>query len=419
LHSDISTVLDEIAVARPVGRNGLLKLTPLCLCASVVLLAGCQTAPRLPQATRAIWVTRFDYKTPADVKQIIENCSQAGFNTVLFQVRGNGTAFYKSNLEPWADELGGKDPGFDPLELACREAHARDMELHAWVNVMPAWRGTKPPANPEQVYNKHPEWFWYDQHGTRQALSSFYVSLNPCLPEVRAYTVEVFRDLVAHYDVDGLHMDYIRFPNEPPAIPKDSGIDYPRDERTLALYREATGLAPDDDADAWNKWRTDQVTQLVADIQAMLRSTKPQVVFSASVGAVPKSALKHFQDGRRWADERLLDALILMNYVETAEDFLKRTEPWLADPPPIPVVPGLWFGRHKDQTTEEAANAVKEQIAAAREKTGNFCIFAYSSLFDSADQDELVKQSEEQRQTRAVRRAVLVPYLRELAAKRD
>jgi len=400
---------------RPAARS--ISVLPLCLGALVVLLTGCQAGTRMHEPVRAIWVTRFDFKSPGDVAQIMENCQQGGFNTVFFQVRGNGTAFYKSSFEPWADELGGQDPGWDPLELACREAHTRNLELHAWVNVVPAWRGTTPPANPEQLYNKHPEWFWYDQHGNRQALSSFYVSVNPCLPEVRNYLVEVFRDLVTRYDVDGLHMDYIRFPNEPPAVPRDSDIDYPRDERTLALYREATGKAPDDDPAAWNRWRTDQVTQLVADIHAMLRQSRPEAALSASVGAVAANALRHFQDGPRWAREQLLDAVILMNYVETADEFVMRTEPWLQERLPVPIVPGLWFGRHRDQTPEQAAQAVRAQLEAAHAKTGDFCLFSYASLFDSADENELARQSERQREMRATRRAVILPYIQNLAQK--
>lgn len=381
----------------------------------VVLLSGCQVA-QVREPVRAIWVTRGDYRSPADVTRIMDNCQQAGFNAVMFQVRGNGTAFYKSKLEPWADELGGADPGWDPLALACQEAHVRGMDLHAWVNVMPAWRGTKPPTNPEQLYNKHPEWFWYDQKGQRQALSSFYVSLNPCLPEVRTYLVDVFRDLVAHYDVDGLHMDYIRFPNEPPAIPERSGIDYPYDARTLVLYKQATGLTPEDDKERWNQWRTDQVTQLVTDIHNMLRSTKPHVSLTACTGTNPEaSARRHFRDDRRWANERLVEAVFPMNYVDSPEDFGKRLDDVLADKPPVPVVPGLWFGRHRDQTPEEAAGDVKQQIEIARAKTGNFCIFSYASLFGGREQRELTGQTDERRGARQVRQEILLPFLRGLA----
>ncbi len=70
------------------------------------------------QPIRAIWVTRWDYKSPADIARVMDNCKSAGFNTVLFQVRGAGTVFYPSRIEPWAEEFGGRDPGFDPLGVA-------------------------------------------------------------------------------------------------------------------------------------------------------------------------------------------------------------------------------------------------------------------------------------------------------------
>jgi len=77
------------------------------------LLVGCGTTST--SGVRAVWVTRWDYETREDVSRIMEDCADAGFDTVLFQVRGNGTAFYDSAIEPWAEELGGKHPGFDPL----------------------------------------------------------------------------------------------------------------------------------------------------------------------------------------------------------------------------------------------------------------------------------------------------------------
>ena len=148
-------------------------------------------APRDVWPPRAVWVVRQVYSSPDQIADLMEKCRQAGLNTVLFQVRGNGTAFHRSTIEPPAVEYGGRDPGFDQLEVACDEAHRRGIALHAWVNVMPAWKGKTPPGDPRQLYNARPEWFWYDQDGRRQPLDDFYVSLNPCLPEVRAYLVSV------------------------------------------------------------------------------------------------------------------------------------------------------------------------------------------------------------------------------------
>src|SRR5688572_33407187 len=106
------------------------------LCPRVVAQAGAA-----PREVRALWVTRFDYKSPDDVKKIIENAAALNFNVILFQVRGNGTVFYPSKIEPWAFELTGetpatvgKDPGWDPLKLAIQEARSRGGEVHASVN---------------------------------------------------------------------------------------------------------------------------------------------------------------------------------------------------------------------------------------------------------------------------------------------
>ena len=163
-------------------------------------LGSCESIPKEAKTrtrTRAMWVTRFDYKTRADLETIAENCRSAGVTTILFQVRGNGTAFYRSSYEPWAEQFEFSDPGFDPLAVMVEEGHRRGMQVHAWINVMPAWRGGTPPKELKQLYNAHPEWMWYDQNGKRQELSKdFYVSLNPALPEVRRYLVNLCRDIV-------------------------------------------------------------------------------------------------------------------------------------------------------------------------------------------------------------------------------
>ena len=164
---------------------------------AALVLPACETSnsmrmpsglPGARSVERAMWVTRFDYETPHDVEKIMESCKLAGMNTVLFQVRGNATASYRSADEPWSERFGWVDPGFDPLATAIEAAHARGLALKAWVNVVPAWWGTTAPTDPKHVWNAHKDWLWYDQNGKLQPFSDkFYVSVNPCLPEVRKY----------------------------------------------------------------------------------------------------------------------------------------------------------------------------------------------------------------------------------------
>ncbi|MFQ5495264.1 MAG: family 10 glycosylhydrolase, partial [Phycisphaerae bacterium] len=324
-------------VAPPIERRSS-TLARSCAIAVIALpvLSGCRSFDRRGaasapgQSTRAIWVTRWDYKTPTDVATVMKNCRAAGFNTVLFQVRGNGTAMYRSRIEPWAEELGGRDPGFDPLKLACREAHRQGLKLQAWVNVVPGWRGKGPPDNRRQLYHAHPDWFWRDACNRRQPFG-WYNSLNPCYPEVRAYLVSVMREIVTRYDVDGLHLDYIRFPNDwhDSYLPAKAVPDYPRDRRTLALFRRDTGQTPTSNPKAWDRWRTEQITRLVGDIRRMIRRTVPRMTLTAAVGADRQAALRrHFQDTRRWMADGLLRAAPEDGYAPTPTGLLDLDTAW-------------------------------------------------------------------------------------------
>ena len=97
----------------------------IAVCLLSLGLTSCGFLPkRAREINQAIWVPRWDYKTADDVRSIVRNCARAGFDTVLFQVRGNGTVAYRSRIEPWAEEFGFRDPGFDPLATAVARARA-------------------------------------------------------------------------------------------------------------------------------------------------------------------------------------------------------------------------------------------------------------------------------------------------------
>lgn len=322
---------------------------------------------------RAVWVVRQAYNSPEQIAAIMERSAQAGLNTVLFQVRGNATAYYRSRYEPWAEHFDFKDPGFDPLEVACREAHRRGLALHAWVNVMPAWRGRRPPADMKHLYHTHPYWFLHDQRGQRQALGDFYVSLNPCLPEVRTYLVNVMADIVARYPIDGLHLDYIRFPME--SVPR--GVDYPRDAATLRLYRAATGKSPDDDSAAWSRWRREQVTRLVAEIRQSVRRARPPVRLTAAcIPDVDEARTRFFQDGPAWLRANLVDAVFVMNYTPDHDLFRRRHQLWRRSAPGRTVVPGLGVYMH-DSPADSIA-----QLRLAEQWGHGFALFSYGALLE-------------------------------------
>jgi uncharacterized lipoprotein YddW (UPF0748 family) len=361
---------------------------------------------------RAVWVVRTTYHDPSDIERVMDNAKSLGLNAVMFQVRGNGTVLYPSDIEPWSREFDGRDPGFDPLATAIRAAHERGLELHAWVNAMPAWRGPHPPGDPRQLYNAHPEWFWYDQKEQRQPLTyrrgdrdvGWYVSLNPCLPEVRRYLVDgVFREIARKYPIDGLHLDYIRFPNETNA----RGVDYPYDRATLGRYRSETGKSPADDPHAWDRWRTDCVSAVVRDTRAMLRRERPRAELSASVGPDPDRAREHhFQDGAAWARNGWVDFLCPMDYTADQATFTKRIRTWRSRVTNVPLAVGIGIFAHK--TFEQS----KTQLELADRWGQGFCLFSYGSFFGRGDD---TRATGEAARKRRARRLALEPVLRRIA----
>lgn len=389
----------------------LLRLLPV---VAVTAFAGCHGArksvgPLGDEPIRAIWVTRWDYRSASDIAHVMENCRRAGFRDVLFQVRGAGTAFYRSRLEPWADELGGRNPGYDPLAAACREAHRRGLRLHAWANVMPAWHGKEPPRNRRQLYHARPDWFLRDAREQRQPLG-WYCSLNPSYPEVRRYLTDVMAEIVQRYPIDGLHLDYIRFPIEhsPAYGPGQSVPDLPRDRRTLALFRAATGKHPDQDPELWTRWRADQVTRLTADIRAMQRRSKPKILLSAAVGADPdRSYRAYYQDSRKWVQKGLVDAVFPMNYDKSMAEFERHARNWAAlrnaggrGAAGTAVVCGIMFD-------QRSGGLVLRQLETAQRNGGHFAAFAYNSLFERLDPAGRPLRDQQSASREELRRSVL------------
>lgn len=287
---------------------------------------------RLPPI-RALWVTRFDYQTPEDVRSIIDNVYQSGFTDVFFQIRGNGTAYYRSTVEPWAYELSGNevsalgvDPGWDPLQTAIDAARGTGLRVHAYMNVLPGWKGrSDPPAEAGQLWTHHPDWFMVDSLGAKMLpTSGWYSFLNPVLPEVRTHIRDIAREL-CRYDVAGIHLDYIRYPHDyhivaPEIYPHASTEEIMRhaefsyDPSSLAELVDRFGR--DVTKKQITRFRCDSVTRVVRDISYVMQVEKPDnCLLSASVKGNPVEG-KHraYQDSGAWAREGLVDWVVQMNY---------------------------------------------------------------------------------------------------------
>ena len=288
--------------------------------------------PQLPQV-RALWVTRFDYTTAEDVRHIIDNVGEAGFTDVFFQIRGNATAFYRSQLEPWACELsGGKtqslgtDPGWDPLQLAIDTARPHGLRVHAYMNVLPAWRGLEePPVAVGQLWTAHPDWFMVDSLGEKMLpTAGWYSFINPLVPEVRAHLRGIVAEL-CQYDVDGIHLDYIRYPNDYHLVARQRYPEASDEEimRHADFSYDPVSQSALFDEYGWDvskrkitEFRCESVTRVVRDISYTMQLQKPgSCILSASVMGNPvEGKYQAYQDSGAWARQGLVDWVVQMNY---------------------------------------------------------------------------------------------------------
>jgi uncharacterized lipoprotein YddW (UPF0748 family) len=357
-------------------------LVPI-LCA----LSACASAPRLqPGLGRCIWFDRWDYRSEGDIEVAFDRCQRAGFTAVVFQVRGNGTVCYPSAVESWSEHFGFHDPGFDPLAAAVRAAHTRGMQLHAWVNVAPGWIGTEEPGDARQLWQSRRGWFLTDAKAeTPPRAAGRYLALNLCLPEVRAYVADLCREIVTRYDVDGLHLDYIRFPDPVPGVDGELGAD----AATLALFTAATGR-PAGDVDALHAWQRQCVTRVVEAVRASTARGGRPCTLSAAVFADPVVARDRVrQDWPQWCAKRLVDCLVPMNYTDDDARFAELTRGAVRLAGGVPVVVAVGVYKHRD-----GAQTRRQLDAVLAGGGAGIGVFNYRSLYGISNEVPPDRQEE-------------------------
>ncbi len=393
---------------------GILGLfVPILATCGIGSIATSHDAPASAAPSRhfvGLWITRWDTRSEAGVVQAIANAADLGVTDVFWQVRGSFDAYYAGAKEPWGEwvlgEQARRDPGYDPLAVALREAHARGMRLHAWVNVMPLWRGKEPPRDPSHALLTHDAWRMRNAAGYPESLGDGYVIANPVLEEVHNHIVEVCRDIVARYPVDGLHMDYIRFA---PGL-NDNPMRFPLDVATISQFERSAGphnLETPQGQSAFRGWIRDRITTLVRRIGREARATRPGIEMSVAVWRHPDIGRESYlQDGPRWLKEGLIDRAIPMIYTELETQAAQDWGAWRAAAGRDSGKLTIGLGVYKHQPGETA-----EQFASALGSNG-LCLFGYSSLHESTDPFQ--DRSEQASRLRDSRRSALAGLIRGL-----
>ncbi|MCH5596821.1 glycoside hydrolase family 10 protein [Niabella ginsengisoli] len=240
-----------------------------------------------------------DYNTTSQKQQYIaylEKFKQLNMNAVFVQIKGMGDAFYNSPYEPWSANITGsrgQNPGYDVLKYMIDEAHARNLEFHAWINPFRiATRASN--ATPYPPLHSSVPANWVVSHEKWQLY-------NPAIPEARNRLADIVKDIITKYNVDGIHMDDYFYPDPSSAgqMVSDAG-DY-------ATYGAGYSTI--------EEFRRSNVDKAIKAVYDVIVASKPEVIFSIS----PTSDFTYnrntlYADIRKWATEGWMDVVIPQIY---------------------------------------------------------------------------------------------------------
>lgn len=293
---------------------------------------------QFPQVeTKCLWVLRNSLYTPGSIDSALTYAAQQGFDKVFIQVRSRGDALYNSSLVVKNENV---LSGFDPLAYAIELGHEFGLEIHAWMNAYLLWSAPQPPDNPNHLLNTHPEWTEANDYGKMDwkidaskppSPNWEGIFLSPGNPSVNLYLTSVIKEVYENYNVDGIHLDYLRYqdnfygynPGSREVFKLEYGID-PRDiARGIISTRfgwEQTYV--DSMQSAWHNFRQTSISNLLKMIKTDMELYSRKILLSSTVKPNLSTAKDRWsQDWQSWINDGLLDFVVPMNYYKEIVPF--------------------------------------------------------------------------------------------------
>ncbi|HCL00181.1 MAG TPA: hypothetical protein DHW42_08790 [Candidatus Marinimicrobia bacterium] len=344
----------------------------------------------------SMWIVRDQMTNRESIDKFIEFADRNGFTDLFVQVRGRGDAFYKSSIVCLASAV--QDQNFDPLKYTLEKAHPKNIKVHAWLNMYLLWTSGECPSDNNHLVNQHSEWFAVDADDAKDVerkINDFKknntteIYLSPLVPDVNKYLVGIVKELVELYHVDGIHLDYIRYPNR----------SYDYNEVGRKRFIEIYGVDPillsasngsyfsrvavetiENMIEKWSNFRRDAITELVVGIRSVIITTRKPILLSAAVKPDPFNARHLFyQDWENWLKKDYLDFAVPMNYTKNAEQF----EQALSKIDPLISKEKIWMGI--GAFNQDRYDALTKIMISFDSGYSNLALFSYKTFINQPD----------------------------------
>ncbi len=331
---------------------------------------------------RAYWVDSFGpgLYSEAEIDRLVADAKAANMNAIIAQVVRRADCLCNRSILPRTEAEIDPYP-FDPLQMLINKAHAVGLEVHAWLNTTIMWAGEILPRDPTHVFHTHGPWSrGYDNwamlrhDGANRGGNLYYFDLGH--PDAADYVVNMFLSIVRNYDVDGINLDFVRYPDYNPEANTPAWGYNPV---AVARFQAVTGRSdvPEPTDPQWMQWRREQVTNIVRRIYIKTYAIKPQVRVSADTityGPAPETSAgwpqtspyrEVLQDWNGWMEEGILDLNIPMNYrreqaATGSYDFRRMYEEWNA------FIKDHQYNRHAAIGTALFLNPIEDSLTQIR-----------------------------------------------------
>ena len=295
-----------------------------------------------PLYDRYLWVIRDVLKSKKSIDDMVNFAIEKNINHLFVQVRGRGDSFYESQFTSRSQIL--SESEFDPLAYLLDTANGKGINIHAWVNVYFLWSSKSLPKDERHILHMQQQWLdtteeWPVDVGKQLEMvavnnSSEGLFLSPNHPDVNEYLIKVFRELITNYDIDGLHLDYIRYQD----------AEYGRNPYAIAQFKSESGNDPGPwflemerstiasprliaNMKRWNNFKRKAVTSLVKDTRALVDEVRPDCIISAAVKPnLYVARERYFQEWNVWLAAGYLDWVVPMNYSSKKREFARNID---------------------------------------------------------------------------------------------
>jgi len=311
-------------------------------------------------AIRGAWITT-TASTALDsrdnIKQMVTNCKAAGINHLFIVVYNNARTTYPSNVmnnligKPILERFAGRDP----LQECIEEGHAAGLKVHAWFEY---GFSSSYSASGGAIVNAKPNWAARDLAGNLVVKNGFDW-LNGLHPEVQQFLIDLFKEVVSNYAIDGVQGD-----DRLPAMPSTGGYD----TYTVNLYKNENGgnTPPTTATDAtWLRWRTNKLNLFVKRLRSEVKTIKPTVLFTISPSPYPFGYTEYLQDWPTWVDSSWVDAVLPQCYrydINAYTAVLQQQKSYYRNPS-VPLYPGVLI---KSGTYTASTGFLSQMIQANR-----------------------------------------------------